>query len=180
MKRLSSYLLILLGTMAFLVALTWTGTGHVLAQAVKTTLSQDVDNPGRHPFQTEHSFNVMGCALTCSGSDFDTVPAGQRLVIDHVSVEVFLSPSPSGQKASASLLVVMAGGQLTHVNPTIPLVLQGGTFTQHDLLVGTLQGPFYADEGTKVTYFGDMPEGTNGSVGVFVFDVTGHFITCPC
>jgi hypothetical protein len=174
MKRLSRYLPILFGAIAFLVVLTWTGVGHVLAQAVKTALVQDVDNPGRHPFQTNHIFNVTGCGGSCVGGAQDAVPTGERLVIDQVFVLVY---APLGQKAFVQVSVTSGG---VNAIAAVPLQSQGGTFVGAEVLAGTLPGPLYADGGTIVSFTAFRPEGTTGTVAQYVINATGHFVTCPC
>jgi hypothetical protein len=72
----------------------------------------------------------------CTGG---TVPAGYRLVIDSVSLDIRVPP---GQKVLASVY----GGGLSH---TVPLTLQG-TFGTQDIFQGVRTIRLYADAGDQV------------------------------
>ena len=70
----------------------------------KPALVQDIDEPGRNPYQQTMSF-VAGVS-TCSNNftctvNFPAVPAGKRLVLTYVSAAFGTAPNP----ASASITV---------------------------------------------------------------------------
>jgi hypothetical protein len=65
----------------------------VVNPAATPALSSDVDNPGRTPYQVVKG-PEEGCGrfVNCT-YDFPVVPAGHRLIIQHVSGSLFTTPS---------------------------------------------------------------------------------------
>jgi hypothetical protein len=68
--------------LALLGALGHFGAKPLLAQ-IRAALIKNIDEPGRTPYQSSQSCNTPGNTL-CS-ADFTPVPAGKRLVIQHLS-----------------------------------------------------------------------------------------------
>lgn len=63
----------------------------------KPALVQDRDEPGRNPYQqllqVKQDSTHCGPLITLCVFEFDTVPAGKRLVVTHVSVILHTDPS---------------------------------------------------------------------------------------
>lgn len=73
--------------------------------ATTPVLVRDVDNAARHAIQSTLSLIVPDVSDSASGTVF-TVPTGERLVIESVSIE---ADAPSGQKVRARITASLSG-----------------------------------------------------------------------
>jgi hypothetical protein len=62
--------------------------GKAVAQ-IRAALIKNVDEPGRLPYV--HQVDVFPCNFQCQ-ADFPAVPAGKRLVVEHVSALIVMNP----------------------------------------------------------------------------------------
>ena len=98
---MKSKLLTLAGVLALLAVLGHFYAKPLLAQ-VRAALVQNVDDPGRIPYQasvlgtTGANCSIIGCTFA-----FAPVPAGHRLVVQHVSM--FIQPNANSVPAGVSL-----------------------------------------------------------------------------
>lgn len=104
---------------------------------------RDVDNPARHPFQ------FMGTMSKNDGNSQSvsqiTVPAGKQLVIETVTVQVFV---PAGQKVLAKIGMVGGGNFAEH---KLMLTPQGSfNFDLEDYFAATESVRLYADQGSAI------------------------------
>ncbi len=96
----------------------------LLAQ-VRAALVQNVDEPGRNPYQETHAFNFIGtgsCGVTICSVSFAPVPAGYRLVITSVSGR--LEPSNATLQY---LSLTPSRNSLAEVEVFVPAQVQGIT-----------------------------------------------------
>jgi hypothetical protein len=115
--------------------------------------NQDVDIPGRHPYQQQ-------CGGLSSGCTFPAVPPNTELVIQTVSI--FIN---GGSPTYASL---GTGGAGVLVNTYIPLVaVGGGNFTT------TQQITQYADPGSSPTCNGPLNSNS------FSCTIIGYTVSLP-
>ena len=76
------------------------------APAPSPTVVQNVDEPGRNPYQDSQTFNhttQFGCTQFVCTLKFKPVPAGQRLVVTYASAAYSLAPN--GTEASVALAI---------------------------------------------------------------------------
>jgi len=101
-----------------------------VAQLVKAALVQNVDEPGRNPFQvdlpigsTAPGCGVSLCSIPIPGGF--TVPSGKRLVITNITGQVFTT---NGNVAGATLITVVPPSTgVTSVTLPISVAFLGGT-----------------------------------------------------
>ncbi len=128
---------------------------------------RDVENPARQPFAFD-SF----CALV-PGSDvcvvLFSIPAGKRLVIESITVEV---SGPTGQKGRADIFTTVAGTSHGFRLSLAPV----GTFSGQDIMDGTHPLRLYADPTSTVSLRG-FRNSTSGD-GAFAGSVSGYLVDC--
>ena len=137
----------------------------VVNPATSPALTSNVDDPGRIAYQTAQE---PECTLNPCDFSFPDVPAGHRLVIQHVSGELFLALTPS------AIFVRLAGtGFLNRSVFFAPFVGRNSLFDQSVL--------FYYDAG-QVPGVEISLAGTNFAGGQIV-TLTGYLLDCtavPC
>jgi hypothetical protein len=136
-------------------------------------LVRDVDNPARNePFQVIEN-SLFGTGATTVTVSAPAVPAGQRLVIEHVSAVVELSPG-SGQTAMAVVQLVTAAGS-AEVQHALVLQAQGTQFAS-DNFTASQPIRIYARAGDRLQLVVNRSSGTGtGQEGV-VLGATGYFL----
>jgi hypothetical protein len=103
-----------------------------------------------------------------TGSPQISVPAGQHLVIETLSVQ--LDVSPSGSKLEAFVTYISGGNNVTLFVPlTYAYTAPGNGF---DFYVGMQAVRLYADPGTVLTVSGAGP----GNTGTLFLTVSGYLI----
>jgi len=139
---------------------------------VNTPTVSDADNPARQPFQAygyEEFIGNLSAYVVIT-----TVPAGKRLIIEHVSV---IGSVLTGQKLIRASIGVGNGDVIFH---DLPISAQGSEFGGfRDLYIASEQVRLYADPGTQVYYFvarnnyrGSEPEGyTEATISGYLVDV---------
>ena len=146
---------------------------------VNTTASpvpvRDVDNPARQPFQAEVVGGFADGASTTGDITIATVPAGKRLVIEHVSV--------FGMMLRLQRLVA-SGTQMHEIGHTSrghgpPISAQGsnadGTL---DYFIASQLVRFYADPG-PISVFAERDSFGGANPDSVTFTISGYFVDCP-
>ena len=108
------------------------------------------------------------------GIIFKHVPAGKRLVIEHVSVRAELPP---GQTARASIVVSLEGQPVSH---WLVMVGQGtviGTPTNRAVFVASQTTRLYADPGGGWGVNTERDSDVGG--GVAYASISGYFVDLP-
>jgi hypothetical protein len=103
-----------------------------------------------------------------TGSPQISVPAGQHLVIETLSVQ--LDVSPSGSKLEAFVTYTSGGNNITLFVPLTYAYTDTGT--GYDFYVGMQAVRLYADPGTVLTVSGASP----GTTGTLFLTVSGYLI----
>jgi hypothetical protein len=136
----------------------------------KCTPVCEVNNPDKHPFQANVDISLP--TGTEGQNGFVIVPAGKRLVIEHVSGQAFI---PSGQKALFSVIVSLQG-QITGTWHYLESTAIGAFGGQDCFQCGRLV-KLYADPGTTVMLRTDRdsPAGTGQSR----MTLSGHLVSVP-
>jgi hypothetical protein len=121
------------------------GTAQVTVQGIATVKSSDA--PGRQPFQKALRVIIQDGDSTAAGTV--TVPAGKRLVIEHVTVQAIAAPGT----ALFNLMVKGTvqgeeGRQFLPIEHTSNVGPNGGT----DFIVAGGPVRLYADPGTFVSF----------------------------
>ena len=147
-----------------LVGLGWLATpAHAQTRAA---LVRDVDNPVLTPFKARVSFNL---AALNDQRLLTTVPAGKRLVIEHVSYWFF------GDTGFSLVFAALRTGQfgpmaeILEINPPHASATSSFTIQDASMMVKTY---FEAGEEVWVT-----ATKNGGSSGGFEIIVTGHLVT---
>jgi hypothetical protein len=117
--------------------------------------NQDVDQPGRHPFQQQCS-GVMQCNITA--------PVGQRLVLQYINAR--LIGEPLGPVPSCGVFIVGTGGSADAWLPCISVSGAPAIFAHTPLTM-------YVDPGGTAT----VSAFTSASSTTFEALVTGYTIT---
>ena len=127
------------------------------------TLTQNVDEPGRNPFQLSANMNLA----PEQGTSF-TVPAGRRYVIESYSAKCLLAPNES--MTNVSIRTFVAGQTAIMFAPAF-LLDETSQFRDYG---ATGISRLYADPGTTIT----MSVGTIGGRSTLPceFSVVGHVI----
>jgi hypothetical protein len=179
MARFKNHLLVVIGfaVAGMIGAACGTGT----AQAVVSTLvsvvnpntspvqtsSVDVTDPGRIAYQSTID-NVGMCSATFCNFIFPFVPTGHRVVIQHISGQVFFAGTPP---APGTILAVSGGG----VNAGFFLPLVGLDLVYFDQSV-----LFYVDSGNQLTLLIEAFNGAlfNISAPHQTVTLTGYELDC--
>jgi len=90
-------------TFAVLTVASLSGPRRLLAQ-VRAALVQDVDSPGRAPFQASVTINVNNFTYTSV-----TIPTGKRLVVDYIEAHGAATSSGGPIQPIADIAVGVAG-----------------------------------------------------------------------
>ena len=145
---------------------------------VNTPSVSDADNPARQPFQA-----VVTGVLSASGDTgnvpITTVPAGKRLIIEHVSVFCFAQTGQRIFLASIGVALQNAynGANLNHYLTLSP---QGSNGFDLDFYTASEQVRLYADPGTQV--FVDAagnPPSASGLPSSAHFAISGYLVDVP-
>jgi hypothetical protein len=145
----------------------------VVNPATGPGLTSSVDDPGRIPYQAQHKFATGDClsALFQCIFNFPAVPAGKRLVAQHIVVSAVLS---SGTEADARIVIGDVVGSHFFV-PTV--VTPSGTSVLGDQSVQV-----YVDGGSsfQAGVFTDGAFAIDPALGVPVvlMTVTGYLLDC--
>lgn len=144
---------------------------------VNTPTIQDIDNPAKQPFQAWESTGWVDG--NCDGQVIlTTVPAGKRLVIEHVSVEGTLLHELGHHLVEAHIETTVGGIPVPHHLSVMNYSTGLAECSGNDIVVGVGEMRFYADPGTVVYGFAarDSASGNNDS---FAFSISGYFVDCP-
>ncbi len=134
----------------------------VMAQ-IRATLTQDVDQPARAPFQTSVTVSINNFTSTAV-----PIPAGKRLVIDYISLNG--AAQTSGQYVQPIVLVSagVAGGQAVsyYFGPNPSTTTPGQYYASYPTTI-------YADSLSVSPAFA----GYTPSFDTFQVNISGHLIT---
>lgn len=103
-----------------------------------------------------------------TGSPQISVPAGRRLVVETLSVQ--LDVSPSGSKLEAFVTYTSGGNAVTLFVPLTYAYTDSGT--GYDFYVGMQPVRLYVDAGTALTVSGAGP----GATGTLFLTVSGYLV----
>jgi hypothetical protein len=147
-------------TAAVLTVGSLSGPRKLMAQ-VRAALVQDVDSPGRAPFEVQVNLSLSGV----SGTGV-TIPAGKRLVIDHISAN--LSGPSAGTQPYIVMFTTAAGSGSVSTQlaiPQSPLALQQFDYSAPETL--------YADTlFVSLAFAGSAPPFLTGNVSIH-----GHLVS---
>lgn len=132
--------------------------------------ARDVDGAARQPFQRFLVEQINDGEFNAADRVAFTVPAGKRLVIEHVSL---LCVAPTGQKLRVRIDAT-AGGSAFH---QLPLANEGSFQGGKDDHKASQQTRIYADGGTEV-YFRVARNSASGVAGVNA-SVSGYLVDVP-
>ena len=132
-----------------------------------TTRVRDVDHPARNVFQRR--LNAFFAEGSFSGSESFVVPAGERLVIEHVSSAGVV---PVGQQLQGHIQTSVNG----LVSPHWIVLTPQGVFV-NQVSTGSQLVRIYADPGTTVTLEGFRNGGS--STGGLDVTLSGHLVALP-
>jgi len=168
MKRFNTYVLAAIGLLLVAVLADRFSSTRALAQTIQAALVKNVDEPGRNPYQASVSTNCWGTYCFLS---FPAVPAGKRLVIEHVAGWIVAGTNSSTIVAALRPQGTAGNLDANPSDPVVPLKLFDVTQDAQQLGVNT-PVHFYAEEGEspKVTIFSDAGLGTTA------FSLTGYLI----
>jgi hypothetical protein len=132
---------------------------------------REVDNAAHHPFAAGLSTGLTCTVAPGSGvcNASLSVPSGEELVIETVSIDAFLSP---GFKA-IGIIAVTTGG--TGMACTLPLTFVD-TISGFDQWIVTQPLRLYADPGSTVGV--SISQNVTGAGGTNQFEISGYTIAC--
>ena len=137
---------------------------------------RDADNPARQPFQAHGSNTFVDGGRVISAVTITTVPAGKRLIIEHVSVfGVMLAGQKMIETAITTRLQNSNSGQPLPHDLTINAQGSNGF---RDYFVASQDMRWYADAGTDVVGFAER-DNTAGGGGDVQFAISGYFVDVP-
>lgn len=150
--------------------------------ATSPVLVRDVDNAARHAIQSTLSplsLFVSDFSTSASGTVF-TVPAGERLVIESVSIEV---DAPSGQKVRARITASLSGDVFWFPPLTLqgsfPVPIPGATTTVvQDVWVAHLPARIYASAGAPITFTFERQQTAAGAAWATI-TISGYLVDLP-
>ncbi|HTO69734.1 MAG TPA: hypothetical protein VMR31_07720 [Myxococcota bacterium] len=183
MKRFASHLSRIAGfALAGLIGASFaTGTAQSvvasLVQIVNTSanpvLTQDNDNRARQPLSFRASISVLPGAENGFARPAYTVPAGKRLVIEHVSA---IGNVASPEQVFTITVYADSGSVYTYL-PVTNLSAQEDAPTRHDV-VASQPLTMYVDPGDSVDIEISSDGGANGVLSMSV-SVTGYLVNLP-
>jgi hypothetical protein len=147
--------------------------------ATTPVLVRDVDNAARHAIQSTLSLIVPDVSDSASGTVF-AVPAGERLVIESVSIE---ADAPSGQKVRARITASLSGNVFWFP----PLTLEGSfpvpipfttTTVVDDVWAAHLPARIYASAGTPITFTFERQQTASGPAFATI-TISGYLVDLP-
>jgi hypothetical protein len=136
-------------------------------------IMKNADNPAKMPYSFGNSANYLGNATSIgfSAGGALVVPAGERLVIDLVTVKALMN--------NGDIPYIDTCGEAVLGAPQFTFPLLGQPSSGLAAYSGTLQGPIYIEAGDAFNVF-IARIGTAGlSNDSVVVAVSGHFVTLP-
>ena len=124
--------------------------------------NQDVDSPGRHPYQQNCNSGSSAIQDGQIGCEMPPVPPNTEVVIQNVNVDINLAPGPQ----QWGVLLTQGGGVMGETN--FPLVSVAGRY------VATQPTTQYADPGTPIVCSATVTAG-----GFFECFISGYTVTLP-
>lgn len=131
---------------------------------------KNADNPAKMPYSFSRSGTIDSGAVGIGWSD-TSVPAGERLVIDLVTVRALMF--------SGDVPYINYCGQATLGSPqfTFPLFAQPASGL--GVYTGTMQGPIYVEPGTGFTILVQRDGTASVSTDSVTVAVSGHYVSLP-
>jgi hypothetical protein len=146
---------------------------NVVNPATSPARTSSVDDPGRIPYQVTHRFVVSECFSTLNACFFTSpaVPAGKRLVIQHIAVSATLSSSGTTfvtveVRDSSNIKIVLS----TFNVPVFPAPAGGAANAEQAV-------QFFLDAGSSFKAFIDTL-GTLASTVPGDMNITGYLLDC--
>jgi hypothetical protein len=128
-----------------------------------------------HTAYQEEAFADINPGAFEQGVFFNDVPAGKRLVIEHVTVRAELPP---GQRARASIVVTLEASRVTH---HLVMVSQGtviGSPTNRAAFVASQPIRLYVDGG-QGAWGVNVERDSSVEGGIAYASLSGHFVDLP-
>jgi hypothetical protein len=151
------------------------GTSNV--NVVNTPTVKDADNPARQPFHASAYVGFSNGSASATAT-ITTVPAGKRLIIEHVSVygQMLVGQTMRRAAIGTSLLNYNDGG---YVFDDLTVSPQGSDGVK-DYFVASQDVRLYADPGTQVlgTAIRNSTAGANPDTAV-QFSISGYLVDVP-
>src|SRR5262249_6242230 len=155
-----------------------TGTPTVTLNPTSTVPVFDVSNPALQPVYGTATVDVPSgvgnlslATLTLVPGSIQAVPAGKRLVIEFVSLDVTV---PSGQKVLISLEYGTGGQVASQRISTTPVLDMPGVV---DVFTASQPVRLYADPGTSVSF--SLKRSDSSGIGRVNVRVSGHYVDIP-
>ena len=144
---------------------------------VNTTASpvsvRDVDNPARQPFHAEAVGGFADGASITGGILIPTVPAGKRLVIEHVSVFGAMLPGQKMVRARVMYRFSVFGHSLV-------ISAQGSNADgSSDYFVASELIRFYDNDGLPVAWEAERDSSAGANLAGIDINCDGYFVDCP-
>jgi len=140
------------------------GVAAALVQVVNTVMTQDVDQPARAPFQVTVPININSFSFTPV-----TIPSGQRLVVDFVSLSGAAETSGSYVQPIMVLSSTVGGNNSNYYfAPTQSTTVPGQYYSNTQTII-------YADSLSVSPAFA----GYTPSFMAFNVVISGHLISNP-
>jgi hypothetical protein len=157
------------------------GTTNVHVQNDSTTpvVVQDVSTPKRTPFQAQPGFPALPFIGDNPVVESITVPAGKRLVIEHVSARAVLPFQSQSSFVYFSVSTTVAGVTVDHsLNVPQTFICSSCTPTGGSINAVSQETKFYADGGTTVQA---VAQGVGGSAEAIdiKFAISGYLEDAP-
>ena len=134
---------------------------------------RDVDNPARQPFHAEAVGGFADGASVTGGLLIPTVPAGKRLVIEHVSVFGAMLPGQKMVRARVMYRFSVFGHSLV-------ISAQGSNADgSSDYFVASELIRFYDNDGLPVAWEAERDSSAGANVAGIDINCDGYFVDCP-
>ncbi|PYL50331.1 MAG: hypothetical protein DMF33_13090 [Verrucomicrobia bacterium] len=133
---------------------------------------RDVDNPAKQPFQAEAMGGFADGASTTGDIPITTVPAGKRLVIEHVSVFGTMLP---GQKMVRAVM-----HRFSVFGHSLVISAQGSNADgSSDYFVASELIRFYDNDGLPVAWEAERDSSAGANLAGIDINCDGYFVDCP-
>ena len=139
--------------------------------ATSPVMVRNVDQES-NPFQTSVAAIILPEGQQDTSTTIFTVPAGQRLVIEHVTAEIAV---PVGQRVA--LHTVVSDNSMSDYLVAQPQATFQGFFVVFDELFVNHQTRMYVGPGLQLVLV--AARNNTGGSGVVNFSASGHFVTLP-
>ncbi len=135
-------------------------------------LVRDVDNPARHPYNSQ-VFLSWTPGNNVASADIGTVPAGKRLVLEYVAAEASI---PQGQQFFMFIQSPPVGGV---IYPLVVAKQASFAFGPTDIYTASQPVKIYIEPGTTFRASANRNDTTGGAGTDIIVSVTGYLVDVP-